>query len=86
MESFCHILRRDKDIPANKASRAFFILNGNKLRGQPDTAVTKRFSRDLALNQHPIRLHSSKDQAESTDLAQDREPWNELVSQIEKAA
>ena len=32
---FGHILRRDKDISANKATRAYFIPNGNKLRGQP---------------------------------------------------
>ena len=29
---FGHILRRNKDIPANKATRANFIPNGNKLR------------------------------------------------------
>ena len=30
------------------------------------------FIRDLALIQHPIRLHLSKDLAEITELAQDR--------------
>ena len=36
--------------------------------------------------QHPIRLHSSKDLAEITDLAQDTERCRGLASQIEKAA
>ena len=44
------------------------------------------FNRDLALIQHPIRLYSSKDLAEITELAQDRKCWRGLASQIEKAA
>ena len=32
---FGHILRRDKDIFANKATRAYFIPNGNKLLERP---------------------------------------------------
>ena len=41
---------------------------------------------DLALIQHPIRLHSSKDVAEITELAQDRKCWRGLTSQTEKAS
>ena len=44
------------------------------------------FNRDLALIQHPIRRHSSKDLVEITYLAQDRKLWWGLASQIEKAA
>ena len=33
------------------------------------------FNRDLALIQHPVRLLSSKDLAEITELAQDRKCW-----------
>ena len=43
------------------------------------------FKRDLALFQHPIRLHSSKDLAKIKELAQERKR-RELPSQIEKAA
>ena len=56
---FVQILRRDKDIPANKATRAYFIPNGNKLRGRPKTTLPIVFNRDLTLIQHSIRLHSS---------------------------
>ena len=51
---FGHILRRDKDIPANKATRAYFIPNGNKLRGRPKTTLPIVLNRDLSLIQNPI--------------------------------
>ena len=60
---FGHILQRDKDIPANKATRAFFIPNGNKLRGRPKTTLPIVLNRDVSLIQDPIRLQSSKDLA-----------------------
>ena len=44
------------------------------------------FKRDIALLQHPIRLHSTKDLTEITELAQDNKCWRGLTSQIEKAA
>ena len=69
---FGHILRRDKNIPANKATRAYFIPNGVKLRGRPKTTLPVVINRDLALIEHPIRLQSSKDLADITDIAQDR--------------
>ena len=83
---FGNILQRDKDIPANKATRAYFIPNGNKLRGRPKTTLPIVLNRDLSLIQDPIRLHSRKDLAEITELAQDRKCWRGLTSRIEKAA
>ena len=83
---FSHILRRDKDIPANKATSGYFIPNGNKLRGRPRTNLSIVFNRDLALIQDPIRLHSSKELAEVRELAQERKCWRALTSRIEKAA
>ena len=83
---FGHILQGNKDIPANKATRAYFIPNDNKLRGRPKTTLPIVCNRDLSLIQDPIRLHSSKDLAEITELAQDRKCWRGLTSRIEKAA
>ena len=83
---FGHILGRDKDIPANKATRAYFIPNGNKLRERPKTTLPIVLYRDLSVIQDPIRLHSSKDLVEFTELAQDRKCWRGLTSRIEKAA
>ena len=48
--------------------------------------MPKVLNRDLSLIQDPIRLHSSKDLAEITELAQDRKCWRGLTSRIEKAA
>ena len=86
MVSLVIILRRYNNVPANKATRAYFIPNGNKLRGRPKTALPIAFDRDLALIQHPIRLHSSKDLVEIIEVAQDRKCWRGLISQFEKAA
>ena len=72
---FGHILRRDKNIPANKATRAYFIPNGNKLRGRPKTTLPIVLNRDLSPIQDPIRLHSSKELAEIIELAQVRKCW-----------
>ena len=84
---FGHILCRDKDIAAKrKSTRAYFIPNGNKLQGRPKTVLQIVFNRDLALIQHPIRLHSSKDLAKITELTQEGKCWRGLTSQIEKAA
>ena len=83
---FAHILRRHKDIPANKAIRSYFISNGNKLRGRPKATLPIVLNRDLALIHDPIRLHSSKDLAEITELAQDGKCWRGLTSRIEKSA
>ena len=83
---FIHILRRDKEIPAIKTTTAYFIPNGNKLRGRPKTTLPIVFNRDFALIQHPINLHSSRYLAEITELAQDRKCWRGLTSLIDKAA
>ena len=83
---FGHILRRDKNILANKVTRAYFIPNGNKLQGRPTITLPNVFNRDLPLIQHPIRLHSSKDLTKITELVQDRKCWRGLTSRIEKAA
>ena len=66
------LLNTTKNIPANEATRAYFNPNSNKLRGRPKTTLPIVYNRDLALIQDPIRLHSSKDMAEITELAQDR--------------
>ena len=62
------------------------MMTGSKLRGRPKTTLPIVFNMDLALIQHPIRLHSSKDLPEITELALDRKCWRGLTSQIEKAA
>ena len=72
--------------PIGLSTRAFLIPNGDKLQGRSKTTLTIVFNRDLALIQHPIRLHSSKDLAKIPELAQDRTYWRGLAFQIQKAA
>ena len=54
------ISKRDRDILANIATRAYFIPNGNKLRGRRKTTVPIVISKNLTLIQNTIRLHKSK--------------------------
>ncbi|GFS28046.1 endonuclease-reverse transcriptase [Elysia marginata] len=83
---FGHILRRHRDIPANKATRAYFIQCGKNHRGRPRTTLPTVLNRDLALIDHEIRLHSSDELEKITALAQDRRQWHEMTVKIEKAA
>ena len=61
----------------NQATRAYFISNGNKLRGRPKTTdISHRFN---------IQSDSGKDLAEITELAKDRKRWKGLAPQIDEA-
>ena len=53
---------------------------------RPKTTLPIVFKRDPPLIQHPIRLNSSKDLTDSTNLAHVRKCWRGLASQIEKDA
>ena len=50
------------------------------------TTLPIEFNTDLALIQHPIRLHSSKDLIAITNLVKDGKRWRGLASQINKPA
>ena len=82
---FGNILCRDSEIPANKATRAYFIQYGHKLTGRPTTTLPIELNRDLGLIDH-FRLQSTNDLVKITELARDREQWRELSARIEKAA
>ena len=73
-------------MPANKTTRAYFIANGIKTARKTEDNVANSFNRDLPLIKDPIRLQSSKDLAEITELAQDVKCWRGLALRIEKAA
>ena len=80
-----HILRRDSDIPATKATRAYFIQYGHKLRGRPTTTLPIILNRNLGLIDN-FRLQSTDDLVKITELTRDREQWRKLFARIEKAA
>ncbi|GFR99258.1 hypothetical protein ElyMa_006370100, partial [Elysia marginata] len=83
---FGHILRRHRDIPADKATGAYFIQCGKNHRGRPRTTLPTVLNRDLALIDHEIRLHSSDELDKMTALAQDQRQWLEMTVKIERAA
>ena len=74
---FGHIIRRDSDIPANIAKRAYFIQYGHKRRGRPTTTLPIVLNRDLGLIDY-CRLQYTDDLVKITELARDREQWREL--------
>ena len=68
---FGHILLllRNKDIPANKTTRANFIPNGNKLQGQHKTTlpiVQQRSRTDSSPNLPTLKQRSGRDHRTST--------------------
>ncbi|GFS10039.1 hypothetical protein ElyMa_006636700, partial [Elysia marginata] len=83
---FGHNLRRHRDIPANKATRAYFTQCGKNHRGRPRTTLPTVLNRNLALIDHEIRLHSSGELDKITAFAQDRRQWHEMTAKIERAA
>ncbi|GFR68891.1 hypothetical protein ElyMa_000289100 [Elysia marginata] len=70
---------RHRDIPANKATRAYFFQCGKNHRGRPRTTLPTVLNRDLALIDHEIRLHLSDELDKITALAQDRRQWHEMT-------
>ena len=69
-----------------KQQKLILFLMVTNCEGDQRQTLPIVFNRDLALIQHPIRLHSSKDLAEITELAQDRKSWRGLTPLIGKAA
>ena len=58
---FGHILRRDKDIPANKAMSLYFVKCAEGFRGRPITTLPVTLSKDLSLISNGMKLKSSQD-------------------------
>ena len=58
------------------------VTNSEDNQSQP----CQWFNRDLSMIQESIRLHSSKNLADITELTQDKQWWRVSASRIEKAA
>ena len=58
---FGHILRRDIDIPANKAMKAFFVPKGDKFRGRLTTTLPTVINKDLiGIPARPFEINSRR--------------------------
>lgn len=94
---FGHILRRDKDIPANKAMEFYFAKkpSDKNFRGHKRTTLPTTLAKDLdklylhSQRDHTycrhLQLRNSEDLENLRTIAQDRETWHELCEEVMKA-
>ncbi|GFR86004.1 hypothetical protein ElyMa_000709700 [Elysia marginata] len=84
---FCHILRRDSQIPANQAMSGYFVTEGSKFKGRPLTTLPVVLNRDLSriINSN-LQLKSSHDLEHLRSIAQQRDEWTKLTARIREAA
>ena len=84
---FGHILRRDREIPANKAMEGFFVPQGDKYRGRPITTLPVILNNDLSrLESSTYCLKTFKDIENMKKIAEQRDQWRILCTRIQKAA
>ncbi|GFS17889.1 hypothetical protein ElyMa_004994000 [Elysia marginata] len=84
---FGHIMRRDKQIPANQAMSGYFVTEGSKFKGRPLTTLPVVLNRDLSriINSN-LQLKSSHDLEHLRSIAQQRDEWTKLTARIREAA
>ena len=83
---FGHILRRDNDIPANKAMQAYFNALTTKFRGRPSTTLPIILNKELSQAFPQMKLKTTKDLQNLQSLAQDRGNWKSLTGRITEFA
>ena len=84
---FGHILRRDKEIPANIAMDTYFTPSGHeKHKGRPPTSINTVLNRDLKHLPGFHKLGSKEDLLSLRSLAEDRDQWKDITQKIREAA
>ena len=84
---FGHILRRDREIPANKAMEGFFVSQADKFRGRPITTLPVVLNKDLSsLESCTYCLKTFKHIENLKKIAEQRDQWRILCTRIQKAA
>ena len=83
---FGHILRRNEEIPANKAMQLYFHRTEKRFRGRPTTTLPVIINKDLSQIQNNLSLKSTDDLKYLRSLAQDRDQWKSLTKQIVEIA
>ncbi|GFN98425.1 hypothetical protein PoB_002493100 [Plakobranchus ocellatus] len=83
---FGHVLRRDRNIPANKAM-LFYFSDNKRARGRPPTTLPITLNNDLKkLVATKLELTTQTDLDILRLIAEDRPKWNALVAEIRKTA
>ena len=83
---FGHILRRNEEIPANKAMQLYFHRTEKRFRGRPTTTLPVIINKDLSQIQDNLSLKSTDDLKYLRSLTQDRDQWKSLTKQIVEIA
>ena len=83
---FGHILRRDIEIPANKAMQAYFELLTNRFRGRPLTTLPVTLNKELSQAFPHMKLKTAEDLKDLRSLAQDRDHWRVFTRRITEFA
>ena len=79
---FGHNLRRNGEIPANKAMQLYFHRTEKRFRGRPTTTLPVIISKDLSQTQDNLSLKSTDDLKYLRSLAQDLDQWKSLPSKL----
>ncbi|GFN83051.1 hypothetical protein PoB_000955700 [Plakobranchus ocellatus] len=81
-----HVLRRDRNIPANKAM-PFYFSDNKRARGRPQTTLPVTLNNDLKkLVATKLELTTQTDLDTLRLIAEGRPKWNALVAEIRKTA
>ena len=83
---FGHILRRDIDIPANKAMQSYFNQMASRYRGRPTTTLPVIINKELTQAYPHMKLKTSNDLQTMRLLAQDRNKWRTFTRRITEFA
>ena len=83
---FGHILRRNEEIPADKAIHLYFHRTEKRFRGRQTTTLPVIINKDLSQIQDNLSLKSTDDLKYLRSLAQDRDQWKSLTKQIVEIA
>ena len=83
---FGHILRRDTEIPANKAMLFYFSEPGKRSRGRPITTLPVTLNNDLRRYQKDFSLTSNADLENLREVAQNRNEWFAFTTFLRRTA
>ena len=77
------VLRRDTDISANKAMKAYFIPKGDEFRRKPITTLSTDINKDLCRTPAgDFKLKTKTDLDHLRSIAEDRTQWRRLSANI----
>ena len=84
---FGHILRRNPEIPANKAMTFYFSGNTKRSRGRPTTTLPVTINNDLKkLHDNTLKLTSQTDLENLRNIAHNRREWIAFTTEIRRTA